>query len=142
MIGNIENAADAIDGVGFFDCGSARNAHLIDGIVYKVDTLIGSNRFEAATFERLSGISLPAHIAIPEYTVYDVDGTQVNAVEFIDGIKVYECQCFIMGRNSCDCDNPMDPDVVTDFGNLGIYDLVYGNVILRDGIYYLVDGDE
>jgi hypothetical protein len=143
MIGTIEEAEYALAGESHFLArGTARDVYIADGIVYKVEIESGSNDYEIDNLIRLSNMTLPPMLAVPEWNVYNVDGRSVIAMPFIEGREVGECYCDFTGTE-CDCppDSKAPISVIAACQSVGITDLSVGNLIYRDGIYYIVDAE-
>lgn len=142
MVGSLEHAALAIDGVGHrIGAGSSRDVYLIDGIAYKVENVRGNysqnieeSRIYDVFIEHCSELT---NIKVPEMSFYSVGNALVVAAEFIDGIEMGECR-----RDPCDTHDTCVPyrviEKISTFVSYN-YDFAYGNIIFRNGIYYLVD---
>lgn len=144
MIGCYEDACDAVEGFLSYlsDNGSARSVFIdFEGkVVYKVDKEYGVNAHEYKILKALSQVTLPPHIRIPAFNAFDVDGQCVIAMEYIDGVSMGECFCDFAGLK-CECDSTsiLSESVANEIIELGVTDFADGNVILKDGIYYLID---
>lgn len=127
----------------FSDHGSARIVYRAGNVIYKVErpSEVGSNTAEWNHYLSIDPAMLPPHIRMPEMSIYDFDGKTVIAAEFINGSQVGEC--FELEDNgSCDCPKDMclSLNAAEDIrGSVDITDLAIGNVILSNGIYYVVD---
>lgn len=142
MIGNRSDAEVALAGMGkYIGSGSARNAYLVNDVVYKIDGQRGANRTEIETLMRLSNVTFPENIALPLWQAFFVDGEYVVAMEYIQGNAFDMCYCELAGV-PCECTaDDLPENVLRFFTDLDIFDLGAGNVIERDGICYLIDCD-
>lgn len=141
MIGSMLDADAAISGEAMFLAeGSARAVYVLNNVVYKIETESGCNDFEYDNLVRLGSVTLPDGIALPAWNVFTVDGIKIIAMEYIDGTPVGECYCDWAGTEcNCPTDSKAPLGILTACRNLGIEDLAVGNLIYRDGVYYLVD---
>lgn len=146
MIGNETDARAALDANSAMDYtnllsadGSTRFTYLINGVVYKVD--IGGfeeNVVEYARREELSRV-LPPFVRIPEMSIYSIGNRNVLAAEYIVGTLTGECmpKWFDM---PCECDGRcMSDALISNLVDIGWTDCAWGNAIVADGVYYLVD---
>ena len=124
----------------YLNSGCTRAAYLIDGVVYKVPAAmfradVGANDIEFENGERLRK-SLPAGFVIPEMTMYG----EILAMEFIDGTLTGECWDEYLGL-VCRCEpgTCIPSALLAPIAHLGITDIGHGNIIERDGVYYLID---
>lgn len=138
MIGTAENASLAAtrpsSHILSFD-GTSREVYLIEGVVYKVP--IGwyrDNEAEHLNLTRLKGKDIPAGIAFPEASLHG----DILAMEYIKGIPTGSCIDCEVG-DPCQYGDCMPIDIAEAFRILGFIDLSFGNVIIKDGIYYLID---
>lgn len=139
MIGNLADATAAFNReVPEYDRGSSRKVYLIDGVIYKIDLVAYCNEDEWKNYRSLSRKKLPDYLAIPKMSRYVVHGQTVIASEFIDGIPLGECFDRWLGLP---CEGSMEclPLAVENAVHEYIDDAVYGNIIVSNGIYYLVD---
>lgn len=146
MIGNMASALKALRMPEAFKTmtGSSRHAVLINNVIYKVDLYAyeGYNDLEYANYQRLCIEGTPDPIRIPEMTRYVIGDEIVLACQYIKGKPVGECSAEYAGL-PCDCYGPcLSSDFCKQIDRLGINDTSYGNVILRNGFYYLVDMGE
>jgi hypothetical protein len=120
--------------------GNFRNVYRENNSVYKVEFGEGidleSNRQEIANMDRLRTVRLPANVAIPEAGLMMVDGLPVVVMDYIAGELMGECFC-IPGEAHLGC---IPPGMERDLNALGI-DVAYGNIILADSTYWLIDLD-
>lgn len=147
MIGNESDAALAYNEwlIGDFEHlwsseGSSRYVFLIDGVIYKVNITpqYDFNDREYANYCEWAG-NLPENVRIPEMSLYRVADTTVIASEFIEGIDTGDCSDSFFGL-PCTCDGVCMPkETVEILNDMGWVDDSWGNAIVRDGIYYLVD---
>ncbi len=149
MIGNAADARIALrdyeDGwmdYLFSDQGSSRSVHMVNGVLYKVDMYAHGNSFnsiEWANTRKMLKNGLPENVAIPEMSLYEVDGAIVLAVECINGYETGECVGRLIGTG-CDCDGPcLDRDYLDYLTTYGFTDWSWGNAIQTGNILYLVD---
>lgn len=144
MVGNITDATTALDGRGqYLDEGCVRKAYLINGIVYKVcfspnDDWFNEN--EPVYVNEVRAKNTRHDVIIPEVTSYVVGERIVNAIEFVDGVTVGACIGVELG-SECDCmPFPCFTPDMRDYMEF-LYDDATsgGNVILSEGVYYLID---
>ena len=147
MIGNEADAALALSAHAtdylFSDDGTSRYVYLINGVIYKVGRPNGewANDEEYAKYLATCPELLPPYLRLPETHRYVIGDSTVIAAELIEGTPTGECFASAVGME-CDCDPLacLSPLIVDDIAmHLDISDLAYGNVIIRDGIYYVVD---
>lgn len=146
MVGTLEDAARALAGEGLWiGEGSFRKCVMVNDVVYKLETpyyrSACPNREEFETLTLLAAKDMPPQIRFPDFSLYEIDGRAIIAMEFVEGIRMTECYC-------CSDDYEPDHDDIClgwDIHQLihdavGITDLSYGNVI-RDhyGTYVIVD---
>lgn len=129
MIGTYEDAARAVEGdLPDLHPGTPygwRRVHLINGVIYKVDKVIGGNNDEWWNYVRLRDTRLPEHIRIPKMHLYEVGKKFVIAAEYIDGDALTEYE--------------ISEELESQILDLGIGDICEGNILISEGIYYLVD---
>lgn len=140
MVGNAQDAAKVVNGEfgppPFW--GSTREVYRVGDIVYKV----GSHTDNESEYDMYCAISigdmLPKfpNIALAETSLHYVGDIPVIAMEFIDGLAVGECFCISDDEHNEDC---LDIDMICAIRSIGISDTNYGNIMLKDGIYYIVD---
>lgn len=116
--------------------GITRVAYLIDGVVYKVEHDNGANAKEYHNGIELRDIT-PDNVIVPEMTLYYVAGETVLAMPYIDGKAMGEC----MGQYGMDCDhkNCFSGSLETILDGFNNDATSYGNVIYREGHYYMID---
>lgn len=120
------------------DIGTTRMVYLINNVVYKVAT-DGENEWEYRQFLKFSTGNLPENVRVPEMSIYYIDGEAIIAAELITGQETGECNG-MMCDNVCDCDGECMPaELLNTLRRMGWMDTTFGNAILSDGIYYLVD---
>lgn len=139
MIGSQADAERAVAGtLEFLNSGCDRFVYRKGNVVYKVHTEDGhedtANQREIANYIRLVGI-LPDNMRVPQTTLYWVDEHPVIAQEYIDGQTLAECWCLPDEPHTDSC---MPYDIATTFHPY-LNDTGGMNIILRDGIYYLID---
>lgn len=118
--------------------GSFRDVYSDGTYVYKVEygegITFSSNSCEAANYRLLRTMDLP--VSIPETDLLVLDGIRVIRMPYVEGEAYGECFC-LPREEHLGC----LPDEIADtLSDLGI-DLAYGNVILSDSTYWLVDFD-
>ena len=120
--------------------GNFRDVYRLGGVVYKVENVDGmdfnSNRNEYNNYLTLLTRKLPTGIVLPMMDLIVVEGLNVVLSEYIDGKLVGECFC-LPGEPHYGC---IPPGMERDLNALGI-DVAYGNIILKDSTYYLIDLD-
>lgn len=136
MIGNAADAALALtrpsDLILSLD-GTAREVYLINGVVYKV--AIGWYRDNEQEYINITTMGdIPAAICLPEVALYG----DVIAMEYISGTPTGSCIDCDTG-DLCQYGDCMPIDIAEMFHVLGFTDLTHGNVIIKDGLYYLID---
>lgn len=139
MIGNLYDARRAAEGrLGLLsDYGSARTVYRSGDVVYKVDKDEGANLSEWRRYKSIT--SVPAKVMVPRMSLYTVGDDYVIAAEFIDGEQSGECSAYI----SSFCEEPglcLPGDIMDDISmTFQMIDFAWGNVIRKNGIYYVVD---
>ena len=106
-----------------------RRVHLINGVIYKVNARDNCNESEWENYLRVMSISdvLPDYVRLPEMNKYVVDGQVIIAAEYIKGIHPsYDDVDSLLHDLSC---------------SLDLLDLHDENIILSNGIYYIIDLD-
>lgn len=121
--------------------GNFRRVHSDGKNVYKVEYGEGidlcSNRAEYDNFNILRNTRLPANVSLPAFCRYGIeDGINYVDMPYIDGVPMGECFC-LPGEPHLGC---LPPGMERDLNAIGI-DCAYGNIILRDSTYYLIDLD-
>lgn len=144
MIGNREDAAAALEAFQWQECGdvlsfegSSRIVYLINGVVYKVEfghDGEGCNRNEYGAMS--AGNNLPENVFYPAVSLYDIEGTDVIAMEYIEGQAIASCWCDIGAEPHLD--SCMSPE---EYALIGPYldDTGGMNVIRNDKGYWIVD---
>jgi hypothetical protein len=120
--------------------GNFRRVYRDGGIVYKVEygegVDLACNLTEAENITVMRSETLPVNVAIPPFNLITVDDEAVIVMPYIDGKAMGECW-----RVPCDVHDTCLPNNIAEpLEALGI-DLAYGNVILSDGTYFIVDLD-
>lgn len=141
-IGNLHDArhADTCPQAHYIDAGTTRQVYLIDGVIYKVESVMfsddqGANQREFDRYLTLRDM-LPEGFRIPEMTLYS---NGVLACEFIEGAPTGECFDEWAGM-PCECNGLcISIDTLKPIRDLGMHDLGYGNVIANDIAYWLID---
>ena len=148
MVGNAHDALIALNeyregiGMSYIGEGCSRSAYLINGVVYKIHNL-GSGGLENAeeiTRANLMRPFLPKGFAIPEMTLFEINGEEILACEYIDGILTGECSDEFVGL-PCTCGGIcLNEQTMALIDNIiDFYDWSYGNVIDCEGVLYLID---
>jgi hypothetical protein len=143
MTGNVTDAARALAGDGIvIGEGSSRIAYLINGVVYKVDNGMDLIPFaqddEWNNYMRYQSQTLDdSLVRIPAMSRYDFGDQIVLSMEYIDGYPTGECYCTNDEECGQDCMSQDIHDICTE--EYEVWDLGYGNVIVKDGIHYIVD---
>lgn len=139
--GTAHDAARAIAGdLTYLGEGCMRRTYVNDGIVYKVEMAPGANYSE---YENAAAIraTVPDPFVIPEMSLHYVGNTCVLAMPFIDGDLTGECIGDYLGLG-CDCPTPcMTPDIAHVANSINGDALSWGNTIVKDGVYYIIDLD-
>lgn len=139
MIGNIEDATAAFEGaLSRIGDGSSRDVYIDNDkkVVYKVECEPGwysTNQLEWENYNEFSDVPLP--FVIPETALYDIDGSPVIAMEYIDGQLMAECYC---SSDEC-CTDFCLPRALLDIACTIINDTSGLNFVYRDGFYYVID---
>lgn len=151
-IGNLKDAQTALDAAAgkdfdhyvLSDYGSNRQTFLINGVVYKIHRWAfnpkrwNANLGEWENYKRLRDISLPAHLAVPEMSLWMIGDEPIIAAEYIDGKAMDECIEDYLGLY-CDHTHCLADRVTNDISKLGILDRCNGNIIYSNGKYWLID---
>lgn len=143
MIGNETDAALALTGDApvFSYAGSTRTVYLIDNVIYKVnkmgDEVWDDNASEWEHFLILRD-RLPSPFRVPEMTLYTIGNEAIIAAEYITGSHTGECSS--EWTDICECIGECIPtEMVHRLMSIGWSDPVWGNAIINNGIFYLVD---
>lgn len=146
MVGNADDALVALGSYsrntgGFYlGEGCSRTTFLIGGVVYKIHN--GGHSDNVHEFERanLYRPLMPKGFAIPQMSLFSVNGADILACEFIDGILTGECSDEWAGLPCSDGGICLNPDMMHPINEImGFYDWSYGNVIDCEGMMFLVD---
>jgi hypothetical protein len=120
--------------------GNFRHVYRDGPTVYKIEYGEGidlqCNQAEVDNLDRLRAVRLPRKVALPDAYLYVTDGVPVVSMEYIEGEPMGECFC-IPGEAHEGC---LPPGMERDLNALGI-DCAYGNIILSDSTYWLIDLD-
>lgn len=140
MIGNETDAALALthpDTFLYSDEGSSRIVYLINGVIYKVDrNHYRDNAYEFDMYQKMTG-NLPTGVFLPEMSLYRINGQDVIAAEFIDGIPTGDCIDTLLGL-PCTCEGMCISPAIID--SIPMWnDATYGNAMWYDGALYLID---
>lgn len=140
-IGTREHAALALEGsIPLIGEGCTREAYLFDNVVYKVELAIGANHDEFTNAARVRS-TVPFPFVVPDMELYYIGSSCVLAMPFIDGQATGECIGEWLGTG-CDCDGAcMSPEIADMAKAINGDSLSWGNTILKDGLYYLIDFD-
>lgn len=138
MIGNEGHARAALarDLPVLSYAGSSRTVYLMDNVVYKVENNLEDKGTNAYEFERMTTIKPSTGVFFPAVSLYTIDGTDVIAMEYINGQSVSECYC-IEGIEVCEAD--CMPDSVWQLVNGTLDDLGGFNTIVNDSGIYIID---
>lgn len=149
MIGNENDALLALDRRAAQEFilstnGSTRVTYLINGVVYKVLRGEIDPRWDDANSEEFANAAnlrpnLPECVSIPEMTLFEFEDTNVLACEFVDGILSGECSDAWTGLGCEDGGVCVSERLIRILNGIGWHDSAWGNVILADGVYHLVD---
>lgn len=133
QIGNITDARTALRAARgedfqqyYLNEGSFRQTFLVNDVVYKInlrrDGRVDGNEAEWANYEKLQGITLLDHWAIPQMSHYSIEGEFIIAAQYIEGYQVFNADYIEIERIT------------------GLWDIP-GNVIvsISNGIRYIVD---
>lgn len=145
MIGSEKEALDVLarrKGV-YLGEGSTRKAYRLNDTVYKVclsPSMDKVNRREIANRQEALAKNIREDVIIPEITSYVVEGRVVNATPYVNGIPTGECVGNLMDIG-CDCGDMLclSPEMVQYLDGIYIDSVSYGNTIVKDGLYYLID---
>lgn len=143
MTGTEDAARLALSGnLPFIGSGFTREVFFHDNVVYKVETEEGQshviNRAELNNAMRIRAL-LPSGVAIPDMSLYCVDGIDVLAMEYIMGEPTGECEAKWSDDN-CPGDGCVPDNILSALASLGIYDAAsWGNVIHSDDVFYVID---
>jgi len=141
MIGTYEGARKALEGdLPHLASGTSRHVYRDGNLVYKID--IGwdeSNLAEWDTYQKILSVDLEPNIALAETNLFMVDDVPVICMEYIDGQPMADCYCNLVGEehNETCLDAGMAVVIskyIDDTGGM--------NVVIKDGIYYLIDFGE
>lgn len=140
MIGSQTEAAAALAGTLplYSDLGSTRLVYRHGSVVYKVndgDWGYDSNVAEYENAKAMSG--LPDGVYIPEVALYNVNGKNVIAMEYVEGTAVAECYCYDIG-DPCD-DTCMSTDVYLKIKDFLDDTAGFNTIIKANGDIYLID---
>lgn len=140
-IGTAHHAARALDGdLDFIGEGCTRHAYVYEGIVYKVEDVPGANASEYENAARVRA-TVPFPFVVPDMELHYVGNSCVLAMPFIDGTPTGECIGAYLGTG-CDCDDTcMSADIAHTANSINGDALSWGNTIVKDGLYYIIDFD-
>lgn len=141
MIGNETDAATALHGGGIYvGEGHTRIVYRVGDVAYKVNVVSWDYNIEEYDCGEAYRAATPANIVIPDMTLYHIGDRTVLAMPYIDGVPVSECfsryniECADSTHASC-----LDDKMAQTLTRFNFDATSYGNVILKDGIYYMVD---
>lgn len=139
--GNATDAARAIAGdLDYIGEGCMRTVYRCGDIVYKVENAIGANADEYRNAAAIRA-TVPYPFVIPDMSLHYVGSACVLAMPFIDGEPTGECIGDFIGTG-CDCDSPcMSPEIAYAANAINGDALSWGNTIVKDGTYYIIDVD-
>lgn len=146
MIGNIEDAAEALRDYNnnayenvFSANGTTRMVYLINDVIYKVDCGTGYFSDNRAEYDNIMANSnnLPEGVYFPDTALFEIDGKNIIAMEYIEGEPMSECYCDeFEEEHTSSC----LPDDIRDLVSPIIDDTGGENVILTDdGRIYIID---
>lgn len=146
MTGNLTDATAALtsfrrgtmENAFSFD-GSSRMVFLINGVIYKVNRDAEDFNTEEFTMGNRLRPLLPENVAIPEMSLFDIGGEPVLAMEFISGIDTGECSARFFSLECEDDGECMSDRLIANLNKIGWADSTWGNAILSNGTYFLID---
>lgn len=142
MIGSQTDATAALAGSLplYSNLGSTRLVYRVGNVVYKVNSGDWGYDCNLAEWEAIDDIAgLPNGVYIPDTALYNVNGKNVIAMEFIEGTAVAECYCADFGD---ECDDTCMPAHVWEKINGYLDDTSGFNTIIKaNGDIYLIDLD-
>ena len=144
----IGNAADALIALShpdeaYVSEGCSRKAYLISNVLYKVEydafePYWNAREMKMHSVWRRRIATAPVPMAVPEMSAYEFGNETVVACEYIDGL--------ITGAHwdndfniACSYHDICVQGSAADFLTMTGYDTSYGNIIVRDGILWLID---
>jgi len=139
MVGNIEDATHALNPAAHLmfllsSHGSTRDVFLINDVVYKVERQ--SDWVNATEYEVMTTKRLPVGVFYPEVSLYDIDGTEVIAMDYIEGTFIYECFCSLSDDT---CDSMCMTEHEREFLIPLLDDPSGLNVVRNEHGYYIID---
>jgi hypothetical protein len=145
VIGNYEDAARALAAFrerdfsyALSDFGSTRVVYLINDVVYKVEREDEDSK-DANLYEienMLKGIPEGLPIRFPKASLFEVDGANIIAMEYIEGEEIGRCNCTEWEPHTKSCMTIDEIRLLTPLN----YDYWGLNTIrTNDGIYYIID---
>lgn len=117
--------------------GTSRMVYLINGVIYKVEDIRGTNADEFDIMRNMRD-SLPMGVFYPEVSLFTISGDDVIAMEYIEGTAIYQCIDADTG-DVCDsvCMTPQEavflPPLLNDPSGM--------NVIRNEHGYYIIDAN-
>lgn len=140
MIGTYADAAFALEGaLDYLDQGTSRNVFISDGVVYKVNNTsddFDDNEYEWRNYSRLVGVEVDERIGIPRCSIFNVNGKNVIAMEYIEGQAMSECWCGMHDEaHTTTCLPPSILHIVKQY----IGDTGGANVIFDGKLYWPID---
>ncbi len=124
-LGSIDDARHALLGLSdCLDAGTNRTAYLINGVIYKVmfHPDYPDNRFEYQNYMQWSRLSLDPIARLPYTFLWEVDGVDVIAMEYVSG-------------------EPIDNNETEYVESLFPFssDIWWANVLVNEDGYWLID---
>lgn len=116
--------------------GSTRIVYLCDNVVYKVETNLEDDGINAYEYDRMTTIVPNEGVFFPDVSLYTFDGTDVIAMEYIEGQAMAECYC-IEGVE--ECTETCMPDYVWQLVNGTLDDTGGYNTIVNERGIYIID---
>lgn len=146
MTGNLTDATAALTAATrgtlenvFSMDGSSRAVFLINGVIYKVNRDTEDFNTEEFLMGNMLRPLLPENVAIPQMSLFDINGETVLAMEFIDGILTGECSDRFFSTGCEDDGLCMSDRLIANLNKIGWTDSTWGNAILSNGTYFLID---
>lgn len=138
MIGNETDARLAVERALplLTHLGSTRTVYLQGNVVYKVESTFEDIGINAMEYRRMTTEPTNTGVFFPDVSLFDIDGTQVIAMEYIHGQAMAECYC-MEGVEEClpDC----MPDSVWQLVNGTLDDTGGFNVIVNERGIFIID---
>lgn len=143
QIGSLADARAALvfDEGSLIGEGNWRRVRRMGDVVYKIDrTSSRMNEVELRVAEA-GRAKLPPQIRIPPMTLHDVDGVDVLAMPFIEGVEVAICPEDDDLGPCDDCSTCLPTDVARQIEAVTPDGVVKGNTIRQGDVYVIIDLD-